>query len=70
MPAASSIKALKVPYLAYAHAVRKSWGLLPCAAGYLTLKVEHPHEPGWQMLQVSTQCLSLSCLRPQQHAQT
>ena len=21
-------------------------------AGYLTLKVEHPHEPGWQMLQV------------------
>ena len=24
---------------------------LACA-GYLTLKVEHPHEPGWKMLQV------------------
>lgn len=28
-------------------------------AGYLTLRVEHPHEPGWQMLQV--RFLGCSC---------
>lgn len=40
-------------------------------AGYLTLRVEHPHEPGWQMLQVrASPPLACSCStvsgRPQQ----
>ena len=29
--------------------------LADAVAGYLTLRVEHPHEPGWKVLQVCAQ---------------